>query len=198
LNMAIKLSGLENLDPTVRTFIVLAVAVAFPAWDVGFELGAFGQLFYDKLFMAWSVSAALFFALIAIPRDRLRIPPVAWVAVAFPTAWIILALLARASPEITELRYVLVVAGLVVYLACFPYMIYMALSIAYPDLMGAGLAWPKIGLIVIILVLCTSGYIAGENNSRIMTCEDFEISGQYIPQDCHPASPRWRLRRFRS
>ena len=59
-----KLSGFEQLDPGVRAFILITVAIAYPAWEFGFEIGAFGRLFYEKVFVAWSISTALFVVLL--------------------------------------------------------------------------------------------------------------------------------------
>lgn len=72
-----KFSGFEEIDPGVRAFILIVIAIAYPAWDVGFELGAYGRLFFEKIFVAWSISTALFIVLVVIPRDKLRVPTVA-------------------------------------------------------------------------------------------------------------------------
>lgn len=34
-----KFSGFENLDPGVRSFMLTSVALAYPAWDFGFDVG---------------------------------------------------------------------------------------------------------------------------------------------------------------
>jgi hypothetical protein len=36
-----KLRGFEDIDPSVRAFILITIAIAYPVWDFGFELGAF-------------------------------------------------------------------------------------------------------------------------------------------------------------
>ncbi len=183
-----KVSGFEQFDPVARSFILVCAAVAYAAWDVGFELGAFGRIFFEKLFMVWSISTALFIALLVMPKNRVRIPRLALLTTAFPSIWLVLALSARASPETHELRYLLFSAGLVSYLACFPYAIYMAVSLAYPDLMRTEKLRPKITVLAIIVVLFAAGYIMGTHHNRLMTCEDFEVSGQYVPEDCQPGT----------
>ena len=182
-----KLSGFENIDPGVRAFILIVIAVAYPAWDFGFEIGAFGRLFYEKVFVAWSISTALFVVLLMIPRTKLQVPTLAWFATAIPSLWLVLALAIRVAPEVKLLGYALTVSGFIAYVACFPYVIYMAITIVYPDLLLIRRRRAQFGLATIILALVGAGYIIGSNHSHLLTCEDFEISGQYVPADCRPS-----------
>ena len=185
-----KFSGFEDIDPGVRAFILIVIAIAYPAWDVGFELGAYDRLFYEKIFVAWSISTALLVVLLVVPRDKLRVPRIAWIATAVPSLWLVLALSIRTAPDVKLLGYALTAAGFVAYLACFPYVVYMAVSIAYPDLLRLTRRRSQIGLTAIILGLVGVGFIAGKNHSHFLTCEDFEISGHYVPADCGtPAKP---------
>jgi len=184
----LKFSGFENIDPGVRAFILIIIALAYPAWDVGFEIGAYGRLFFEKIFVAWSISAALFVVLLILPKDKLRIPTVAWFATAVPSLWLVLALSIRAAPDVKLLGYALTASGFVAYLACFPYVIYMAVSIAYPDLLRIRRRRAQFALIAVLLGLVAAGFVIGKNHTHLLTCEDFEISGLYVPADCRPTS----------
>jgi hypothetical protein len=189
----IKPPDFSDIGPAARSLILISVAAAFGAWDIGFELGAFGRIFFEKLFMVWSISTALLIALIVVPRDRSRVPFVALFVTAFPSFWLLLALLVRASPDSPDLRLALFLSGLVVYLACFPYAIYMGLSLAYPDLLKNTQRRPKIALLLVVVTLFAAGYLMGANHHRLVTCEDFAISGQYVPENCQPEQGRERL-----
>lgn len=166
--------------------------MAYPAWDVGFEFGAFGRLFFEKLFLAWSICTALLLVLTFVPSQHLRIPIVGWVATAFPSVWLILALTARASPEISWLGYWLVGTGLVAYVLCFPYVLYLGISIAYPELLQNKRMQPRLALLSVLVILGVAGYLMGVNHKRLLSCEDFAVSGQFVPPDCHPEEPRIR------
>ena len=185
-----KIPDLSEIPPVARSFILLCVALAYAAWDIGFELGAHGRIFFEKLFMVWSISTALLIAMLVIPRGRTRIPPTAIVVTAFPSVWLILALLARASPDTPGLGALLFASGLAVYLACFPYVIYLGLSIAYPDLLAHRDRRPKLTLLAIGLTLLAAGYLMGTHHQRLISCEDFEIAGQHVPENCRSESPR--------
>ena len=179
-----KLSGFENIDPGVRAFILIVIAVAYPAWDLGFELGAYGRLFYEKVFVAWSISTALLVVLLVVPGDKLKVPKFAWFATAIPSVWLVLALAIRAAPDVKFLGHALTTAGFLAYVACFPYVVYMAVSIAYPDLLRLTQRRAQVALTAIIVGLLGAGVIAGKNHSHFLTCEDFEISGHHVPANC--------------
>ncbi len=185
-----KFSGFEEIDPGVRAFILIIIAIAYPAWDLGFELGAYGRLFFEKVFVAWSISTALLVVLLVVPREKLRVPMFAWFATAVPSLWLILALGIRVAPDVKFLGHALTVTGFVAYVACFPYVVYMAVSIAYPDLLRLTKRNAQFALTAIIAGLFGAGFFAGQNHSHFLTCEDFEISGHYLPADCRlPARP---------
>lgn len=179
-----KFSGFEEIDPGVRAFILIIIAIAYPAWDLGFELGAYGRLFFEKVFVAWSISTALLVVLLVMPREKLRVPKFAWFATAIPSLWLILALGIRVSPDVKFLGYALTTVGFLAYVACFPYLVYMAVSIAYPDLLRLTKRKAQVTLTAIIVGLLGAGFITGQNHSHFLTCEDFEISGNHIPPDC--------------
>ena len=180
----------SDIPPVARSFVLLCVALAYAAWDIGFELGAHGRIFFEKLFMVWSISTALLIALLVIPRERTRIPPLAIAVTAFPSVWLLLVLLARATPDTPGLGALLFASGLVVYLACFPYVIYMGLSIAYPDLLAYTDRRPRLAMLMIVLTLLAAGYLMGTNHQLLISCEDFEVAGQHVPENCRPESPR--------
>ena len=183
-----KFSGFEEIDPGVRAFILIVIAIAYPAWDVGFEIGAYGRLFFEKIFVAWSISTALFVVLLVIPKDKFRVPTVAWFATVIPSLWLVLALSICAAPDVKLLGYALTISGFVAYLACFPYVIYMAISVAYPELLRVRQRKAQVSLAAIILGLVAAGFVVGKNQTHFLTCEDFEISGLYVPADCRPTS----------
>lgn len=179
-----KYDGFGNIDPATRSFILITVAVAYPAWNFGFEIGVYGRLFYEKVFMTWSISTALLIVLLMIPRKNLSVPRIAWFATAVPSLWLLFALIARAAPNEPLFTHALTIMGFVAYLACFPYVIYMSVSIAYPELLKLERAFPKIGITLVIVIMLAGGYVVGSNHSHFLTCKDFEISGGQIPDDC--------------
>jgi len=179
-----KPSGFENIDAGTRSIIVISVAAAFFAWDLGFELGAHGRLFFEKVFAAWSVSLALLIIFIIIPKRLLTVPPTLWVAVAIPALWLIIALANRAAPDEILFRHAMTVLGFLAVLACFPYVAYVIVSVLYPEFTKIREPGPKYGIMFIIVSMMIVGFLIGSNHYRFLTCEDFEISGQAVPANC--------------
>ena len=179
-----KISGFENLDPSVRAVILISVAIAYPAMDLGFQVGAYGRLFYEKVFVTWSISTALLIVLLFIPREHLRVPRIAWFATGLPSLWLIFAMAARAAPDEPLFTHALTAMGFIAYLACFPYVIYMAISIAYPDLLKLRRLRPRLAISAMILLLVACGFMVGHHHPQFLTCEDFLVAGQHVPENC--------------
>lgn len=179
-----KPSGFDNIDAGTRSIIVISVAAAFFAWDIGFEFGVYGQIFFEKVFVAWSVSLALLIIFIIIPKRLLQVPRTLWVTTTIPTLWVCVALVNRAAPDEILFRHTMTVLGFLAVLVCFPYVAYVLVSVMYPEFTKMREAGPKRGVIFIILVMTVVGYVIGSSHDRFMTCEDFEISGHYVPADC--------------
>ncbi len=179
----------ENIDPGVRAVILITVAIAYPAWNFGFEIGAYGRLFYEKVFVTWSISTALLIILLMMPREHLQVPRVVWFATALPSLWLIFAMAARAAPDEPLFTHALTIMGFIAYLACFPYVIYMSISIAYPDLLRIKRMRGRVGITAMIAALFIFGYVVGVNHPHLLTCEDFLIAGNHVPENCTAADP---------
>lgn len=184
-----KAPGFENIDPGVRAVILITVAIAYPAWNFGFEIGAYGRLFYDKVFITWSISTALLIVLVVMPREYVQVPRIVWFATAIPSLWLIFALAARAAPDEPLFAHALAATGFIAYLACFPYVIYMSVSIAYPDLLRIKRTRGRISVTAMIVALFIFGYVVGVNHPHFLTCEDFMVAGQHVPENCAAADP---------
>jgi hypothetical protein len=98
--------------------MLMTIAIAYPMWDVGFEIGVYGKIFFEKIFSVWAVSTALLVALILVPRRFLEVTTPMLVATAFPSLWFGFALIARWLPELTVMGKVVFATGLVIYLGC--------------------------------------------------------------------------------
>jgi hypothetical protein len=181
------IGAFKRIDPSLRTFLLLAVALAYPAWDVGFEVGVYGQVFFEKVFTAWAVSTALLIAFVATARLRKLLRPLGWWAMCMPTVWLLVLLVFRSMPHHRTIGVVLFALGLVTYVACLPYALYVGLSVAYPDLLDLRGKRPKLLLLLLVGGLLAAGFGIGRNHRWFLTCEDFEISGSHVPADCRPA-----------
>ena len=179
-----KVSGFENIDAGVRSAILISVAAAYFAFDIGFEFGAHGRVFFEKIFFVWSISFALLLIFVIIPRKVLPVPRTLWVATAIPTLWLLVGLANRAAPDEILVRHALTILGFLAVLVCFPYIVYVITSVIYPDFTRMNRTAPIFGILIVIGVMVLAGYLVGSHHDFFLTCEDFEIAGQHIPADC--------------
>ena len=65
-----------------------------------------------------------------------------------------------------------------------PYLVYVLVLVAVPDV--EQLRTPKLRFALIALTLVTglSGVAIGKNHRLFLTCNDFRIAGDEIPQNC--------------
>ena len=179
-----KFSGFENIDAGVRSAILITVAAAYFAFDLGFEFGVHGQIFFEKIFFVWSITLALLIIFIIIPKRLLPVPPLLWVATAIPTLWLLVGLANRAAPDEFLFRHTVTILGFVAVLVCFPYVVYVIASVIYPDFTKMDRAAPKFGIVLVISIMVLAGYLVGSNHEHFLTCDDFDIAGQHVPDGC--------------
>lgn len=179
-----KFSGFENIDTGVRSAILISVAAAYFAFDLGFEFGAHGRISFEKIFFVWSISLALLLIFVIIPKKVLPVPRTLWVATAIPTLWLLVGLANRAAPDEILIRHALTILGFLAVLGCFPYIAYVITSVIYPDFTRMDRTAPKVGIVFVISVMVLAGYLVGSHHDHFLTCEDFELSGQHVPADC--------------
>ena len=176
--------GFEDIDAGVRSAILISVACSFFAWDLGFEFGVHGTIYFEKVFFVWSVSLSMLLIFIIVPKRLLPVPPSLWVATAIPTLWVLIGLADRAAMGEIWIRHALTVIGFVAVLGCIPYLAVVLASVIYPDFVKMNKTLPKVGISVVLGIMVIIGYLVGANHQKFLTCTDFELSGQFVPEDC--------------
>ena len=111
-------------------------------------------------------------------------PPTLWVATAIPTLWLCIALINRVAPDEILFRHVMTILGFLAVLICFPYVAFVIVSVLYPEFTQIQERGAKYGVILIIVLMTLVGFLIGSNHYRFLTCEDFAISGQAVPDNC--------------
>ena len=176
--------GFEDIDAGVRSSILISVACSFFAFDLGFEFGVHGTIFFEKIFFVWSVSLAMLLIFIIIPKRQLPVPPTLWVAASIPTVWVLIMLADRAAVGEIWIRHFMTMVGFVLVLGLLPYLSIVLASVVYPEFTRMKRTLPKIGISVVIGAMVVVGYAVGNNHHKFLTCDDFVLSGQYVPEDC--------------
>ncbi|MGB1010954.1 MAG: hypothetical protein ACPGVP_14625 [Thiolinea sp.] len=168
-------------------FFIAALAIAQAVWIISFNLGAYGDVFFEHLFMIWAASIAALLARLFIgktsdgesyfgwPGTLLLMAPTLWIATEVLT-------LGNTSAGVQWFRFILTLLTLTVAL---PYIGYVIINTALPEV--AEIHHPRLrsGLLVITLLTTGLAYLVGAKNYYVMSCHEFEIAGASLPENCY-------------
>jgi hypothetical protein len=175
---------LEEIDPRWRTLVVASVALAYPVGTTGFQLGAYGELFFDNMFTAWITVTAIMIVLLIIPaKKKQHLRTHIWV-LAIPSVWILVRFVLGYTDPDAMLHPILFAIGTISFALCVPYAFYLIVRIANPGL--ADLREPRLRWILagIALFFLAAGYGIGLSHELFQSCEELELLNQALPSHC--------------
>lgn len=173
-----------TISPAARTFLLLSITLAYHMFSAGFELGAYGELFYVHKITAWSLVSGALVALLILPRRMSGIRYWQLLVLLIPSIWVLMATYFGLQHQGTIVRPGLFLLATLSYLFCLPFAIYMVVQIVNPDLLTLKGGKPKAGMLLIAFCFLLFGYLSGEYNYLFMTCHDFELAGDMPPTNC--------------
>jgi hypothetical protein len=175
---------LKDIQPQWRTLVIAAVALAYPVGQTGFELGAYGELFFDNKLSGWITVTATLIVLAIVPRKKREGLNVRIWILAIPSVWMLFRLVVGLSSPNDLLHPALFVAGAVSFALCVPYAIYLIVRIANPDL--PDLREPRLRVILAVLAISffATGYGIGLRNDLFQTCEELQVYDEDLPAHC--------------
>ena len=169
------MNSLQSTDR--KAFLVSALTIAIVVWDVTFFLGVHGTIFFENLFAIWVAATVISLISIFWPQmigsetlgNRGRI------ALALPTVWLVLTIIDPSNDGIV------LAFGILAALVALPYMITIVVSVALGGTQNRQ-QWAALALIAVFIG--GVGYIAGLYNEILLSCWDFQISGNQVPARC--------------
>ena len=172
----------DSSEPEIRTFFVSTIATAMVAWDIAFNLGAFHTVFFAR---RHQLAVVLFVVVLGTLALRRQVH-VHWWVLAFlsiPFVWIVFRLIfpERDSGQLTGT----VDSGfLIAIIVIYPVAFWVVLRLMAPDYFDIPNLRLKIASFTIVIVVAGIGFLVGEFNNRFLSCEEFAVSGNYLPADC--------------
>lgn len=176
----------HNITPRTRTYLLSAVAMAAPAGETGFQLGAWGEVFYSRPMGAWAVVTSLLLALLLVPRKKLPVPPVYLLVLMIPSVWILLKMFRLDTTGGEIFHPVLFGLGIISYALCLPFAVYLVIQIINPELLDLKGLRSKLSLTAVLLTMFFIGLTLGRHNNLFVHCEDFILAGDNPPANCQP------------
>ncbi len=107
---------------------------------------------------------------------------------AIPTVWLVLAFFYETGSS-GGAAEVAVEATLVASVLTIPYLLYVIGSLIRPQFFELPDARLRAGAVLVILLVLGFGALIGWQNDRFLTCGDFRVSGNDLPENCAPGEP---------
>jgi hypothetical protein len=172
----------EAKSDEVRRLATTTVAAGLIGWWPAFTLGAWGVVFFQQMLALWVAATSVFAViLLARPRELLRRP--SWLVLLIPSIWVVGTLVGAGGSS--ALSGTLFWLGVVVTILGFPAMAALLVRIVVPDTERLRGRSAVIALSVVGVVMLGS-FTLGRLHPRLLTCEDFAISGNSEPVGCAP------------
>jgi hypothetical protein len=174
-------------DVRVLRIAAVTVAASLIAWWPAFTLGVYGTIFFEQIFALWAAATASFLVAVLMLGRRGWTQPALY-SLLVPSVWMILTWLTTA-PDNNGGQDVLFWFGVVVTILGFPSMAALLVVVVVPgseSVRRSREVAVSIGVIAIIGVL---SYVLGTQHPRLLTCEEFTISGNDQPAGCTAPSP---------
>ena len=169
-----------EVRPAARTFVVTATGASLAAFNLGFDLGAFENVDHRKIWAIWVLSTVALISSYALADADYKLGG----------SWRLALLPCRAcgcSPTSSSPRdsQAVVTILLVASVIALPFALYVLARLVAGDFfeLTNRLRWV---LIATVLLVFAVGWYVGDGHERFLSCADFELAGEYTPENCVP------------
>lgn len=169
------------LDQRTRRVAVTAATGAAIGWWPAFTFGVYGVVFFEEQFTLWAVATTVFLIASFAEGPRAWRRPALW-SLLLPSVWMLMAWLLPVGGSTTPYR-VLFWFGVILTILGIPAMAVLMVRLLLPGadrLRGRSTA----AAMGAVLVVMGASYFLGTQHPRLLTCEDFTISGNFAPDGC--------------
>jgi hypothetical protein len=173
------------LDEESRRLGGAAIAGAALGWWPAFTLGVYGVIFFEQHLALWAAATSAFLALGFSRGIRVWRRP-AMMALLLPSLWMVLAWILPVGGS-TGIYQVLFWLGVVITVLGMPVLAAFMVRVLIPTaerLEGR----EKLAAVGVVALVMVTSFVIGTQHPRMLTCEDFSISGNFAPEDCSPGT----------
>lgn len=178
------MSKIDETEARWRALIVVTVTLSYPLAQTGFDLGAYRELLFKNKLVAWTAVTATMMAFTIVPKQLLPMPRWHIWILTIPSIWLLGRFALGVSNPGAQIHPIIFTAGILSFVACFPYAIYLIVRMANPELADIrGIrSWSIVMSIAGIVFL--TGYLIGTWNQYFIACQDARIAGSELPLHC--------------
>ena len=171
-------------EKEARMFIVLAITAAVSGWNLAFKFGIVGQIPFDFLLTIWAGSTAALLASLFWPRENAIINWWNRLTLFTPSLWFIVSWMDINMIQFSRADEFAFLISLLILFICVPYTVILLITITNRELFEIKTPRLRVGLAGVILIVYLIAYFTGANHTAFVTCEDFDLSGDFVPADC--------------
>jgi hypothetical protein len=177
--------SVKILDEDSRRLAGAAIAGAALGWWPAFTLGVYGVIFFEQHLALWAAATSAFLALGFSRGIRVWRRP-GMMALLLPSLWMVLAWILPVGGT-SGIYQALWWLGIVITVFGMPALAAFMVRVLIPSaerLEGR----EKLAAVGVVALVMLTSFVIGTQHPRMLTCEDFSISGNYAPEDCSPGT----------
>ena len=178
-----------------KAFVLSAVALSASLFNIAFWFGVFGTIFFEHLFFIWVASTVAVVASLFVPPVDALPAFVSWrgrILLLVPSFWLIMEALGDAQVWAGAHSALYWIAAVITVALTLPYLVYVLVLVAVPDVDRLRNLKLRIALISIAAGIALAGFAIGRNHPVFLTCYDFKVAGDDVPDNCRIATPDTR------
>jgi Sec-independent protein secretion pathway component TatC len=163
---------------------VIMVGMSLVVWWPAFTIGVYSDLFFDQILTLWAASTAAF-VFVLVERQPVGARLARASVLLLPSAYIVLMFVVGETNDVLVAIVDLAAIGAV--LIGIPFTLWVLVRIVWPDFSTVTSRRTKWLIVGVVLGIAITSFVLGLNQEHFLTCEDFRLSGNLVPDDCTPA-----------
>lgn len=175
---------MRHIDRKTTILLTLLFPVLLVSWNLGFDLGAFGTIFYRNVMTAWVFTVVTFIALVYLKfTHKTEIKTSGILILLIPILWPLVDYIDQHIPN-TYIHYFILFDYILIVLTL-GYTGYIFLKIIKYDIFDPLTIVNKISLVLAAIAFGFFGFEVGHHHYLFFECGHFTISGEYVPENCY-------------
>ncbi len=167
----------DEQSTVTRTFMLVTIAGALTAWDIGFDFGAFETVSYARVFTVFVVSTVVLLTTFVRNDETLATSPMSRVILGLPLAYLLADLtFLTVSQTVVDVLNVAIIAT-------FPWTLYVIARLVDRDYFSLPRRDQAIAVAAVVLIGVAGVYV-GSSHERFLSCDDFARNGDFQPPNC--------------
>lgn len=175
---------MHHIDRKTKTVLTILFPVLLVVWNLGFDLGAFGTIFYRNVMTAWVFAVVTFVTLVYLKLSKKTEVKTSGIFVLLiPILWPLVDYVDQHVPN-NYIHYFILFDYLLIVLTM-GFAGYIFLKIVKYDIFDPLTIYHKLTIFLAAVLFSFLGYWVGHHHYLFFECGHFDISGEYVPENCY-------------